>query len=123
MAEELKSQHFIDLVIIGGVLERSLMGMAGPLELEGIRKFKFDKAVIGIGGLSVKHGLTTRDIAEAEIKRAVIGASQSIMIPAGDSETGVNSPSVSRRYSDNRGSRPGDNKRDRSRGSKGGTGL
>ena len=59
VAEELKSQHFIDLVIIGGVLERSLMGMAGPLALEGIRKFKFDKAVIGIGGLSVKHGLTT----------------------------------------------------------------
>ena len=82
VAEELKSQHFIDLVIIGGILERSLMGMAGPLALEGIRKFRFDKAVLGIGGLSVKHGLTTRDIAEAEIKRAVIGASQSVMVPA-----------------------------------------
>ena len=71
-ALELASQSAIQVIVIGGKLRASELSMVGHLAEQTLRNFQVDKAFIGVGGITIEHGLTEFNFEEAGTKRAMI---------------------------------------------------
>jgi len=89
VANIVKEKRNIQLILIGGVYERALQGVSGPLAVSALQQMRFDKAVMGIGGVSIEHGLTTRDSPEVELKRTAIAAAEKVILPVSSSKIQV----------------------------------
>lgn len=61
----------LDTIIIGGTVKPSTNVNIGLLALEQINQLHFDKAFLGINGID-NNGITTPDMAEAMVKKAII---------------------------------------------------
>ena len=70
-ALELASQPAIQVIVIGGKLRASELSMVGHLAEQTLRTFQVDKAFIGVGGITLKHGLTEYNFDEAGTKRVM----------------------------------------------------
>lgn len=70
----------IGLISTGGLLRWESQCYVGPLTLRAIKSVNANIAFITITGLSVTKGLTTRDMDIAEIKRAIMGAAEKIVL-------------------------------------------
>src|SRR5579883_306423 len=68
-ALELASQPAIQVIVIGGKLRASELSMVGHLAEQTLRTFQVDKAFIGVGGITLQHGLTEFNFDEAGTKR------------------------------------------------------
>ncbi|MBV9231197.1 MAG: DeoR/GlpR transcriptional regulator [Chloroflexi bacterium] len=80
-ALELASQSAIQVIVIGGKLRSSELSMVGHLTETTLRTFQVDKAFIGVGGITIEHGLTEFNFDEAGTKRVMIErARQSIVV-------------------------------------------
>ena len=86
VANLLKSKRNVHLILIGGVYERALEGTSGTLGVQALRQLRFDKSVLGISGVSVEHGLTTRDSTEVELKQTAIAVSSHVILPIAHSK-------------------------------------
>ena len=71
-ALELASQSAIQVIVVGGKLRASELSMVGHLAEETLRSFQVDKAFIGIGGITIEHGLTEFNFDEAGTKRVML---------------------------------------------------
>ncbi|MCY1564218.1 DeoR/GlpR family DNA-binding transcription regulator [Staphylococcus pettenkoferi] len=69
--EELLKYGFKTLTL-GGEVKATTLATVGVNALETLKKYRFDKAFIGINGLDLHHGLTTPDEQEALIKAYAI---------------------------------------------------
>lgn len=70
-AMELASQPAIQVIVIGGKLRTSELSMVGHLTEQTLRTFQVDKAFIGVGGITLSHGLTEFNFDEAGTKRVM----------------------------------------------------
>ncbi|EHJ57242.1 hypothetical protein HMPREF9318_00239 [Streptococcus urinalis FB127-CNA-2] len=61
----------VETIIIGGLVKQITDASIGHTALQQINDFNFDKAFIGMNGID-EHYLTTPDVEEAYLKRAVI---------------------------------------------------
>lgn len=77
-------------MIIGGDIKSSTDASIGPLALEQIQGLNFDKAFLGMNGVD-EEDLTTPDLAEAAIKRAIIRSSREAYVLADGSKLGQRS--------------------------------
>lgn len=66
------AEREIETYILGGKLKLSTRAITGMEVLEQISNLNFDRAFIGINGVTLKNGLTTPDPQEAEIKKMVL---------------------------------------------------
>jgi DeoR family transcriptional regulator, fructose operon transcriptional repressor len=85
---ELASKAGLEIFLTGGYLRPqslSLVGEAAETMLRGVRG---NKAVLGIDGISLEHGLTTLNFLEAGIKKRMIEASQELIIVADHTKLG-----------------------------------
>lgn len=89
VANLVKNKRNIQLIIIGGVYERALEGTSGSLGVQALQQLRFDKCIIGISGVSVEHGLTTRDSTEVELKQTAIAVSKQIILPVSNAKIGT----------------------------------
>jgi len=62
----------MELILIGGLLRRQSNSLVGSLATLSLQQVYGSKAFIGVDGLSVKYGLTTPILEEAEIAREMI---------------------------------------------------
>ncbi len=80
-ALELASQTAIQVIVIGGKLRSSELSLVGHLAEQTLRSFQVDKAFIGVGGITIEHGLTEFNFDEAGTKRTMLErARQSIVV-------------------------------------------
>lgn len=89
VANLLKDKRNVQLIMIGGVYERALEGMSGSLGVQSLRQLRFDKTILGISGVCVEHGLTTRDGTEVELKQTAISVSKQVILPITNSKMGT----------------------------------
>lgn len=68
-ALELAGQPAIQVIVIGGKLRFSELSMTGHMAEQTLRTFQVDKAFIGVGGITLQHGLTEFNFDEAGTKR------------------------------------------------------
>lgn len=74
------------LILLGGDLHRSLGSVAGPITEKQLSELFFDKAFLGASGYTLKGGINTPDLREANKKRIVMEHSQKTYVLADGSK-------------------------------------
>ncbi|MFB2550948.1 DeoR/GlpR family DNA-binding transcription regulator [Ensifer soli] len=84
IAAELE-RHAAEVILVGGVLYKHSMVAVGSLALSAIATMRPDLFFLGVTGLHPVSGLTTGDMEEAAIKRAIAGqAAETVLLAAAD---------------------------------------
>jgi len=87
VAAELAGAPDLEVTLTGGTLRGSLE-LSGPLAEQSLRNVYVDTAFIGVDGLTVQHGLTTYNQAEASINRIMIGQARRVIVVADHTKIG-----------------------------------
>lgn len=80
--------------MIGGVLFRHSMVNVGAAAIESMSHIRADCYFMGVTGVSVEGGLSTGDLEEAYIKRALSERAAETIVLASEEKLGVASPYV-----------------------------
>jgi DeoR/GlpR family transcriptional regulator of sugar metabolism len=87
-ALELANQPAIQVIVVGGKLRSSELSMVGHLTEQTLRSFQVDKAFIGVGGITLEHGLTEFNFDEAGTKRAMFECARERIVVADHTKFG-----------------------------------
>jgi DeoR/GlpR family transcriptional regulator of sugar metabolism len=83
---ELSAARSIHLVVLGGIYLPEFQTLVGPYTLAPLRDLHVDKLFLGADGLSFGSGVTTANVLEAEVSRAMIRAAQEVVVVADSSK-------------------------------------
>lgn len=61
-----------EITILGGSYNPTISSLSGPLTVENLQNFIFDKAFLGGNGIDINYGVTTPNLLEATKKRSVL---------------------------------------------------
>jgi len=64
----------VQVVLAGGEVDAERQAMHGTVAVEQLRRYRVDKAFLGVDGLSLQRGLSANSEAEAAVSLAVAGA-------------------------------------------------
>lgn len=93
IATELASTDF-EIILIGGTLRKNSLSVVGPLAEDVLREIHADIAFLGIDGFDVKSGLTTPNLLEARVNRAMVESSERVIAVFDSSKFGRRSLSL-----------------------------
>lgn len=79
----------LQLYVIGGRVRGRTQASVGEWATQALAGIHVDVAFLGTNGLSVSHGLTTPDQAEAATKRAMVTAARRAVVVTDSSKVGV----------------------------------
>lgn len=88
IAMVLASRPNITLHVLGGTVRGRTLATVGTWAEHAIADVYADVAFLGTNGLTVERGLTTPDLAEAGVKRALIGAARRTVVLADHTKFG-----------------------------------
>ncbi len=92
IAAELEAHPQVEVILIGGKLFRHSMVAVGAIAIEAISRIRADLFFLGVTGAHAEEGLTTGDMEEAAVKRALIGRSAETVVLATKEKLGAVSP-------------------------------
>ena len=78
--------------LLGGIYLAEYRVVVGPQTVENLRGLHADKMFLGTDGLTLDHGLTTANVLEAEVDRAMVRAAAQIIVVADSSKIGWRRP-------------------------------
>jgi len=84
----------IDVIMIGGVLYRHSMVNVGAAAIEAMSHIRADIYFMGVTGVDVDAGLSTGDLEEAHVKKALSQRAADTVVMASCEKLGVASPYV-----------------------------
>jgi len=87
-ALELVDIEGIQLILMGGLVERVEKCTVGSIAIKTLSQFYADKVIIGIGGLSLEKGITDFGLAESEVRKLMIESGKEIIAVADSSKIG-----------------------------------
>jgi DeoR/GlpR family transcriptional regulator of sugar metabolism len=82
IAEELGKKQFSNLFLLGGKVNCREMSIIGNYPLQFLDNFNIEICFIGVGGISIDHGLTDYTVEEIEIKKQMIQRSKQKIVLA-----------------------------------------
>jgi DeoR/GlpR family transcriptional regulator of sugar metabolism len=88
IVNQLATQISIHLIILGGVFLPDDQVMVGPNTLDALRGLHADKMFLGTDGLTFSRGVTTANVLEAEVDRAMVRAASQIIVVTESSKIG-----------------------------------
>lgn len=83
---ELAPVRDVQLFVLGGIYQPDFQTLVGPHTLANLRGFHVDKLFLGSDGLSLEHGVTTANVLEAEVSRAMVQTATEIIIVSDSSK-------------------------------------
>jgi DeoR/GlpR family transcriptional regulator of sugar metabolism len=86
VAEECSKDETASIYLLGGKLSRNSMSLVGPQVEKELKKYSADFVFLGSTGMSLRHGFTSSDLYEAEIKREMVSAGKKIVVVADHSK-------------------------------------
>ncbi|CAM3602639.1 DeoR/GlpR family DNA-binding transcription regulator [Smaragdicoccus niigatensis] len=86
IAATLLSLPTISLQLIGGQVRSLTQAAVGADAVAAISALKVDVAFVGTNGISIEHGLSTPDAAEAAVKQAIVRAAKTVVVVADSSK-------------------------------------
>ena len=89
--KELGDEKGITLVSSGGVVRSESRALVGSGAQATFQELRADKAFVSCAGLSLDLGLSTTNIPEAAVKKAMIRAAKSVIVLADHTKVGVES--------------------------------
>lgn len=84
----LANRPSITLHLVGGTLRGRTLAAVGVWAERSLADVRADVAFLGTNGLTVEHGLTTPDLAEAMVKRALVAAARRTVVLADHTKVG-----------------------------------
>jgi len=84
----------ISVIMIGGILFRHSMVNVGAAAVEAMSHVHADTYFMGVTGVDAKNGLSTGDLEEAHIKKALSKRAADTIVLASSEKIGVASPYV-----------------------------
>ena len=88
IAMSLATRHDVTVHLLGGRVRNRTMATVDHVALAGLADLSVDVAFLGTNGISVEHGFTTADPAEAAVKRAMVRAARRAVVLADASKVG-----------------------------------
>ncbi|MFQ5858464.1 MAG: DeoR/GlpR family DNA-binding transcription regulator [Anaerolineae bacterium] len=73
-----------EVILVGGTFRSQSNSLVGPLATQSLRQVYGSKAFIGVDGISLKYGLTTPTLPEAEVARTMIERTRGPVIVVAD---------------------------------------
>lgn len=89
VAARLAEYPHLDLHLVGGRLRHRTQAAVDAWALRDLADLQADTAVIATNGFSAEAGLTTPDLAEAAVKRAMVGSARRVVLIADSSKYGA----------------------------------
>lgn len=80
IAYELSNKKDIEVIVTGGSLRWETRAFVGPLTDMALKNIRVDKAFIGTNGISLKLGITTPNIIEANTKKTIVSVSREVIV-------------------------------------------
>lgn len=94
IAVALSDHLLVKVIMIGGVLFRHSMVNVGAAAIESMSHVRADCYFMGVTGVSIDEGLSTGDLEEAHVKRALSERAAETIVLASEEKLGVASPYV-----------------------------
>ena len=88
IAAVLAERPRIELLVLGGRLRDVTRAMVGPWPTAALERLRVDVAFLGTNGVTPEAGLTTPDLVEAEVKRAMVAAAGRVVCLADHTKIG-----------------------------------
>lgn len=88
VATVLATRPGITLHLVGGTVRGRTLAAVGTWAVRALADIHADVAFVGTNGLSVEHGLTTPDLAEAAVKRALVTNARRTVVLADHTKLG-----------------------------------
>jgi DeoR family transcriptional regulator of aga operon len=84
----------VEVILTGGVLRKSSYSLVGPLAEESRRKLSADLLFLAADGFDVRYGLTTPNLLEARVNRAMAESARRTIVVCDSSKFGHRSLSL-----------------------------
>jgi DeoR family transcriptional regulator of aga operon len=84
----------VDVILTGGVLRKNSFSLVGPLAEESLRKLSADLFFLAVDGFDVHYGLTTPNLLEARVNRAMAESARRTVVVCDSSKFGRRSLSL-----------------------------
>ena len=88
IANELARTENCQVLITGGSLRRKSMSFYGAHAEDNLRKYNFNKVILGVDGIDVSKGISTHYEPEAQFNRAMCESAQQIIVVTDSSKFG-----------------------------------
>jgi DeoR family fructose operon transcriptional repressor len=92
VAARLAARANLDLHLLPGRVRPTTQAAVGADTVAALGEVRADIAVVGTNGLTLDYGLSTPDIEEAAVKRAMVRSARRVVVLADSSKIGVESP-------------------------------
>jgi DeoR/GlpR family transcriptional regulator of sugar metabolism len=89
IVRELGSWKGVHLILLGGIYLPEYEVVVGPQTIGNLEGLHADKMFLGTDGLTFAHGLTTANVLEAEVDRAMVKAVSEVIVVADSSKIGT----------------------------------
>ncbi|QGH33627.1 DeoR family transcriptional regulator [Gracilibacillus salitolerans] len=86
IAEECTKSQTASIYLLGGKLRRNSLSTVGPQAEEELKKYNANYVFLGTSGISLRQGITSSDLYEAEMKKAMVFAGEKIVVLADHSK-------------------------------------
>lgn len=83
---ELAAVRDIHLIVLGGIYLPDYQTLVGPQTVDSLRNLHVDRLFLGADGLSLRSGVTTANVLEAEVSRAMVRAASEVVVLADSSK-------------------------------------
>lgn len=90
IAEYLEEHSDANIILTGGAMRRNFHCVIGPIAIRSMQGLSVDKAFIATNGITVKTGLTTPDLNQAEVKKTMIDIAAQVTVLCDSSKIGYN---------------------------------
>ena len=84
----------VEVILTGGVLRKNSFSLVGPLAEESLRKLSADLLFLAVDGFDVRYGLTTPNLLEARVNRAMAESARRTVVVCDSSKFGHRSLSL-----------------------------
>jgi DeoR/GlpR family transcriptional regulator of sugar metabolism len=91
VALALEEEGWSSIVLLGGDFRTPSDALVGPLATQAARQLHSDVLFVGAHSVDVRHGLTTPNLAEAELNRVLVGNTARVVVVADSTKLGHSS--------------------------------
>src|SRR6266567_8242786 len=84
----------VEVILTGGTLRKNSFSLVGPLAEETLRRLSADLLFLAVDGFDVRYGLTTPNLLEARVNRAMAEAARRTVVVCDSSKFGRRSLSL-----------------------------
>jgi DeoR family transcriptional regulator, aga operon transcriptional repressor len=84
----------LDVILTGGTLRKNSFSLVGPIAEETLRRLNADILFLGVDGFDVHYGLSTPNLLEAKVNRAMMDVARIVVAVCDSSKFGRRSLSL-----------------------------